>query len=125
MTNLGGLFQHTTDVENYPAGATIFEEGSHGDTMYVIREGQVDVSYHGKLIETVGEGLPIGEMALIDNEIHSATCIARTDCVLIPVTQKRFLFMVQETPQFAVNIMRIMANRLRKQNALNAEKSDV
>lgn len=121
MTNLSGLFQHTTNVEHFAAGTTIFEEGSRGDTMYVIREGQVDIFYHGKLLETVGEGEPIGEMALIDNEVHSATCIAKTDCVLIPITQKRFLFMVQETPHFALNVMRIMASRLRKRNALHVD----
>ena len=121
MTNLSSLFQHSTNVETFAAGTTIFEEGTPGDTMYVIQEGQVDVFFRDKLIETVGEGEPIGEMALIDNEVHSATCVAKTHCVLIPVTQKRFLFMVQETPYFALNVMRIMANRLRKRNALNVE----
>ena len=123
MTNLSGLFQHSTHTETFPAGTVIFQEGTPGDTMYVIKEGQVDVSFRGKLIETVGEGEPIGEMALIDDEVHSATCIAKTDCILIPVTQKRFLFMVQETPYFALNVMRIMATRLRKHMGSNVSAS--
>jgi CRP/FNR family cyclic AMP-dependent transcriptional regulator len=36
-------------------------------------------------------------MALIDGGMRSATAIAKTDCALIPINEKQFLFMVQET----------------------------
>jgi CRP-like cAMP-binding protein len=55
-----------------------------------------------------------GEMALIDGGTRSATAIAKTDCKLVPITEKQFLFMVQETPFFALRVMRTLTARLRR-----------
>ena len=55
-------------------------------------------------------------MALIDNEPRSATAIAVTDTELVPVSEKQFLFLVSQTPHFALNVMRVLAERLRKIN---------
>jgi CRP-like cAMP-binding protein len=68
-------------------------------------------------VETVGEGGIIGEMGLIDRGPRSATAIAKTDCKLVPLNEQRFTFMVQETPNFALQVMRIMADRLRRMDA--------
>lgn len=114
MPDLRDLFRHATNTVTFEAGQTIFEEGQPGDIMYVIQEGEIDIVSHGRLLETVGAGEIVGEMALIDNEPRSASAIARTACTLVPVTQKRFLFMVQETPFFAIDVMHLMANRLRR-----------
>ncbi len=55
-------------------------------------------------------------MALIDHAPRTATAIAMSDCKLVPIPEKRFLFMVQQTPHFALQIMKVMAERLRKMN---------
>jgi CRP/FNR family transcriptional regulator, cyclic AMP receptor protein len=57
-----------------------------------------------------------GEMALIDDEPRSATAIAATDVELVPVSEKQFLFLVSQTPYFALKVMRVLAQRLRKTN---------
>ena len=57
-----------------------------------------------------------GEMALIDNEPRSATAIAVTDVELVAVTEKQFLFLVGQTPYFALKVMRVLAQRLRVTN---------
>ena len=57
-----------------------------------------------------------GEMALIDNEPRSATAVAITDVELVPISEKQFLFLVSQTPYFALKVMRILAQRLRKTN---------
>ena len=54
-----------------------------------------------------------GEMALIDNEPRSATAVAITDVELVPISEKQFLFLVTQTPYFALKVMRILAQRLR------------
>ena len=113
--NLCNLFK-TSDGESYPAGRTIFEEGSAGDVMYVVLEGEVEVRLQGKSLRTVGAGELLGEMALIDAKARSASAVARTDCRLAPVDEKRFLFMVQQTPFFALHVMRVLAERLRHMN---------
>ena len=65
------------------------------------------------LIRTVGKGGLVGEMALIDDSPRSADAVARTDCLLTPVDERRFLFLVHETPMFALQVMTVMAERLR------------
>ena len=86
--------------------------------MYVVIEGEVNVLIRGKVVETVAAGGIVGEMALIDTQPRSATVIAHTDCKLVPIDEKRFTFLVQQTPFFSLQVMRVMANRLRRQDAI-------
>jgi CRP/FNR family cyclic AMP-dependent transcriptional regulator len=58
----------------------------------------------------------LGEMALIDSKARSATAVAISDCRLAPVNEKRFLFMVQETPFFALHVMRSLTDKIRLTN---------
>jgi CRP-like cAMP-binding protein len=68
------------------------------------------------VVEEVGPGGILGEMALIDTEPRSATATARTDSRVVRVDQKQFTFLVHEHPTFALQVMRVMAGRLRKAN---------
>ena len=54
--------------------------------------------------------------ALIDNAPRSATAIAASDAKLVPVSEKQFLFLISNTPYFALNVMRVMARRLHAAN---------
>lgn len=81
--------------------------------MYVVGEGEVDVGRDGRRLYTVRAGSLVGEMALIDQGPRSATAVAKTDCRLIPVDEYRFLVMVQQTPFFALEVMRLLVERLR------------
>jgi len=99
------------------AGEVIFREYDMGAEMYVVLEGQVELSIASNVLEALGPGEPFGEMALIDQSPRVATAIAKTPCKLAVITEKRFLFMVQTTPYFALQIMKVMADRLRKMNA--------
>ena len=56
-------------------------------------------------------------MALIEHAPRTATATAKTDCALVPISEKRFTFMVQQTPHFALQIMKVMAERLRRMDA--------
>lgn len=113
------LFDQTYGVESFAAGQTIFKQGEHGHTMYVIQDGEVDIVYLDTVLETVGPGGIIGELALIDQTPRTASAIARTDVRLLPINEKRFHYMVQETPNFALNVMRVMAERLRRMDRLS------
>lgn len=110
------IFNHAEKVESFTQGQTIFEEGDLADCLYVVQEGEVDVYLEGRVVETVGPGGVIGEMALVDNEPRSATAIARTRCRLVPVDEKGFKLYVHHTPNFALQVMRVMAARLRRMN---------
>src|SRR5215469_1563950 len=109
------LFRHKNG-QLYAAKQTIIEAGTVGTTMYVVLEGEVDIHAAGQ--QTVGgPGTIFGEMALIDDAPRSATVIAKTDCRLLELDRRRFESLVSETPYFALEVMHVMADRLRKTNA--------
>jgi CRP/FNR family cyclic AMP-dependent transcriptional regulator len=108
------LFRNEDNTQSFAAGETIFGEGDAGDTMYVVIEGRVDLLVKGKLVDQLGPGGALGEMALIDSALRSASAIAKTDCKLVPINERRFKFLVQQTPNFALQLMRIIAERLRR-----------
>jgi CRP-like cAMP-binding protein len=94
----------------------IFTAGSPGDVMYVVKEGEVEVLVRDRVVETIGPGGILGEMALIDHSPRSASARAKTDCQLVPIAEARFAYLIQETPYFAIEVMRVMARRLRHMN---------
>jgi CRP/FNR family cyclic AMP-dependent transcriptional regulator len=104
-----------SDAPLLPAapGKIIFAKGEPGDVMYVLIEGEAQVMIEGKLLETVHSGGILGEMALIDAGPRSATAIAMTQCVLVPIDEKRFGDLVARRPEFALHVMRVLARRLR------------
>ena len=73
--------------------------------MYVIRSGEVEIERDGKVVEQLGPGGIFGEMALIDRAPRAATATTKTACEVAPITEKAFLFLVHETPYFAISVM--------------------
>jgi len=110
------LFQYVKDTVTFPPGHMIYQEDEpNTGVAYVVLEGQVEVTIGGRVVETVTAGGLLGELSLIDNKPHAATCTTKTEVKVAPIDQPRFLFMVQETPYFAIEVMRVMANRLRRE----------
>jgi len=115
MTDIAGLFRNAKDVEYHPKGTVVFEEGAPAASMYVVRRGQVAIRLGNLTLETIAEGF-LGEMALVDDRTRSATAVVIEDCELVPIDERRFLFLIRETPFFALAVMRTMARRLRVMN---------
>jgi len=113
---LPNIFEKNTAPVFYQAGSTIFEIGQPRDAMFIVQEGEVEIKVGDKTVETVTADGFFGEMALIDGGIRSASAVAKTDCTLVPINEKQFLFMVQETPFFAIRVMRTLTARLRQVN---------
>ena len=111
------ILKHSKDATPYAAGSTIFKKGDPGDAMFVISSGNVDIVAEGKVVDSLSEGDLFGEMALIDHQARSADAVARTDCSIIRIDEARFLFMTDHTPRFALQVMRLVAARLRDRMA--------
>lgn len=108
------LFKNSEDAQAFKAGQTIFSEGDDpAGMMYVVQEGEVDILVHGEHIDTLGPGSFLGEIGLVAKKPRSATAVAKSDCRLVPIDQKRFNFLVQQTPYFALEVMQTIAERLR------------
>jgi CRP/FNR family transcriptional regulator, cyclic AMP receptor protein len=116
MINTLDLFRNEDNLLEYKKGDVIFREGDVAESMYIIKEGKVEIRAAGKSIITADTGEIFGEMALIDESPRSAMARAASDCILIPIDQRRFNFMVQQTPFFSLYVMRILVERIRKLN---------
>jgi CRP-like cAMP-binding protein len=108
-----GLFANAQGTKTYGAGETIFEQGDEGDFMYGVVEGEVELRIGDHVLERCGPDDTFGEMAIIDRTPRSATAVAVTECTLATIDRREFLFLVHETPTFAIQVMSSMAARLR------------
>lgn len=108
------IFASPANVRSVLQGTAIFNAGDESGEMYVVQSGQVDIIINGITVETVGPEGFFGEISLIEDSVRAADAIARTDCKLLPVNRHHFLFMVDEMPQFALHVMKGMADRLRR-----------
>jgi len=124
------LFHHLADSDldeiaellidrRFRCRATIFEEGSVGEYMYIIREGEVKVSKMSddgreKVLEMLGPGGFFGEMALLDQEPRSASVKAVADCVLLALSRNDFMGLLRRNPEISLELLRELTRRLRE-----------
>ena len=103
-------------ARDFKAGDVIFRQGDPAQELFIIQSGEVEIRLGNRVLETLPQYSIFGEMALIDNAPRSATAVAASDAKLVPVSEKQFLFLISNTPYFALNVMRVMARRLRAAN---------
>ena len=108
------LLVHGRAPRTFEAGEPIFQQGDHGESLYIVREGSVDLKEPDRVIERVTAPGLFGEMALIDYEPRSLTAVAATSVTLVEIPVRHFWVLVHETPYFAKLVMSVMAQRLRR-----------
>ena len=108
------LFDHDQEFLSLAPGKVVFQSGDVADHMYAVVEGKVDIVINGHLVESVEAGGVFGEMALIEERPRNATATVADSAKLVTIDRKRFLFLVQQHPTFALQLMSIMAARLRR-----------
>jgi CRP-like cAMP-binding protein len=97
-------------------GQVIFSGGDGGREMFIVRTGSVDLRIGEILLETVEQGGIFGELALVDPAPRSATAVAGPDCTLVLVDASSFNDLVRKVPGLALEVMKVMARRLRRTN---------
>ena len=118
------LFANNPDIVRVPAGQPLFSEGEEGHRLFVLTTGNAEVIVNNRVVETIQHGNIVGEMGLVSPGPRSATVVALTDCEFVAVDEKRFLYLVQQTPFFATQVMRVLAERLRAANQMLAPVKD-
>jgi CRP-like cAMP-binding protein len=113
------FFRDAGRAESIAQGKTLYTEleGSTGMVpeparMYLLAEGEVELSVRKKLIATIGKGEIFGEMASISQLPHAATAVAKTDCKVISLDDRQFQAAAAKSPEFALMLMSIIIGRL-------------
>ena len=110
------MWKNAHDVVAFEAGQVVFNEGEPGDVMYAVVEGAVDITRNGMVIESLTDGDIFGELALVDDSPRNASAVVTKPSRLARVDQKQFTFLVHEHPTFALTVMAVLADRLRRAN---------
>jgi len=110
------MFRDWEDMEEYRAHTVIFSERDQADVMYVIISGEIELTLHGEPLGAEGEGGIIGEMAMINSSMRSATATTLSKVKLARLNRDQFRALVHDNTEFALHVMAVMANRIRAVN---------
>jgi CRP-like cAMP-binding protein len=115
------LFLNAPAHRTVPAGEAIYAEGDVGTHMYGIVSGAVELRKGTAVVASLGPNDVFGERALIDLLPRNLTAVATVETTLAEIDRGLFLFLVHETPTFALGIMGALASRLRDYDELFGE----
>ena len=127
MLRTAGIFAETTDevlaavaqivtVDDVQPGSGILAKGDPGDSMFVVASGRVSVHDGARALAELGPGEVFGEMALLDPEPRSASVTAIDETRLLKLDQEAFFELVDDRPEVARGLLRVLSRRLRQAN---------
>ncbi len=102
------------NISSIARDEVIFLEGDAGTFMCIIHSGQVAVQkthHDGQRVSlaTLRSGRAFGEMAVLDGERRSASCVAASDCQLLNLGKDSLEKMLNDAPKIAAKIIRAIA----------------
>ncbi len=97
-------------------GSILTHQGQVGGLVFLIIDGEAEVSSRGARIGTLGPGDVAGELSLIDGQPRSAEVRALTDVRVLQVSSEDFQSLMGKAPHFVQNLMRAVAARIREAN---------
>jgi CRP-like cAMP-binding protein len=106
------LFESAEGAEVYQPGDVVFQAGEQAHHMYVVVDGDIELRLGERVLGTAHAGDLLGEMAVVGNHKRTATAVATSPCRLVPINERRFVLLVQETPYFALHVMKVLAERV-------------
>jgi CRP/FNR family transcriptional regulator, cyclic AMP receptor protein len=113
--DLVAMFSDERQTVRLEVGQVLFKNGDRGGSMYVVRSGTLTIRSGPIVYEDVGPGGMVGEMGIVESNMpRSAMVYALTSAELVEVDRERFLELVDETPSFALAVMRVLSRRLRR-----------
>src|SRR5262245_52020831 len=126
MSEIRTFLEFLTAIDDKPLrledGQPLFTQGQPADgRMFIVRSGTIVLRSGRKILDKVGPGGILGEMALIDPAPRSATAVAGPGCTVSAVTEPMFRKLVTHVPGLALEMMRILARRLRQVTAASTK----
>jgi len=115
------LFDGSDNIEEYQPGDVVFREGDQAHHMYVVLQGEIELRVGDRPVGKAASGDLMGEMAIVGNHKRTATAVVMSPARLAPVTERRFVLLVQEQPYFALHMMKVLTDRIvRKEHEMKA-----
>ncbi len=115
--SIRAVFANANEQREVAAGDTVFAQGDTGREMFGLISGAVTLSKDDRTVRTLEPGDTFGEMAIVSDAPRSLSAVASEDAVLAVIDERAFLFLVHETPMFAIQVMRSLAERIRELDA--------
>jgi uncharacterized membrane protein len=111
------------DLVTLEAGRTLFRAGEPGESLYLVRAGEVELSIQDNVgqkitLDTALAGDFFGEIALLDAGPRTATAAALTDSELIELDRDDLLLLFTRKPDAALSMLAAMGRMTRKADAL-------
>lgn len=101
----------------FKKGEVIFKDGDSGQSMFIVLEGQVEISKilgdQKTTLAQLGKGAIFGEMSIIDNQPRSATAMAEHNTILLEISREMFRSRLEEVPRWLQTFFGIIVERLR------------
>jgi len=106
-------------LQNIDSGKILFREGDAGNYMGIIHSGKLSVrkldsNNEPFQVALLSDNKTFGEMAVLDGERRSATCVTKTSCTLLILSKKSLDRMIEESPVIATKVIRAVAVSLSK-----------
>lgn len=97
----------------YAPGSIVFKEGDAGNHVYIIQSGVIEILAGDKVADVCGQNDALGFMTVIDGGVHTASARVKETAEVSIIDDRKFIFMIDEVPNFALYIMKAMAHRIR------------
>lgn len=111
-----GVFLNAKERRTVAPGDVLFSAGDSGTEMFGVIDGAIELRRGDVVVGTIAPGETFGEMSLIDHSPRSLTAVASEPSEVAVIDERVFLFLVHETPMFALQMMRSLADRVRTLN---------
>ncbi len=112
-----GVFSNARERLDLVPGDVLFTAGDAGDQMFGVVTGQVELRRGDEVLATIGPSETFGELAIIDDAPRALTAVAVERSEIAVINRSTFVFLVHETPTFAIEVMRSLASRIRELDA--------
>ena len=114
MSTVRSVFRAADEMRDLAAGDVVFSEGDEGHEMFGVVSGSVTLYKGQTAVSMIGPEGTFGELALIDRSPRSLSAVATEPTQVAVINERTFLYLVHETPTFALQVMRALAERLRQ-----------
>lgn len=106
-------------LQSVAKGETLFQSGDPGRSLIIVVTGLVNVlalSSEGKeiILNVIGAGEPVGEIALLDGRPRTATCVAMEDSEILVLERRDFVPVLEQSNVLARHLIEVLCDRLRR-----------